>query len=144
MACESTEIDRKTATILTEKMLIGLGDLLSKGIYTLPTLQEKVCVKGGITGEGIKVLEASKIDETFADVFRATHEKFAEDIEEIEKQFRSPFYYSQLIRKILLFYKNFLKKKRANLASNVCTGLSKCIDHIVNSMKCNYLFSSNK
>ena len=72
-------------------MLIGLGDLLSKGIYTLPTLQEKVCVKGGITGEGIKVLEASKIDETFADVFRATHEKFAEDIEEIEKQFRYPF-----------------------------------------------------
>ncbi len=91
MACESTEIDRDTATILTEKMLIGLGDLLSKGIYTLPTLQEKVCVKGGITGEGIKVLEASKIEETFADVFRATHEKFAEDIEEIEKQFRYPF-----------------------------------------------------
>ena len=91
MACESTKIDRKTATILTEKMLIGLGDLLSKGIYTLPTLQEKVCVKGGITGEGIKVLEASNIDETFSDVFRATHEKFAEDIEEIEKQFQSPF-----------------------------------------------------
>lgn len=91
MACESTKIDKKTATILTEKMLIGLGDLLSKGIYTLPTLQEKVCVKGGITGEGIKVLEASNIDETFSDVFRATHEKFAEDIEEIEKQFRSSF-----------------------------------------------------
>ena len=89
-ACQTTEIDRKTATILTEKMLIGLGDLLSKGIYTLPTLQEKVCVKGGITGEGIKVLEAANIDEVFEDVFRATHEKFAEDIEEVEKQFRSP------------------------------------------------------
>ena len=91
MACETTKIDKETATILTEKMLIGLGDLLSKGIYTLPTLQEKVCVKGGITGEGIKVLEESKINETFADVFRATHEKFAEDIEEVEKQFRYPF-----------------------------------------------------
>ncbi len=89
-ACQTTEIDRKTATILTEKMLIGLGDLLSKGIYTLPTLQEKVCVKGGITGEGIKVLEAAKIDDVFEDVFRATHEKFAEDIEEVEKQFRHP------------------------------------------------------
>ena len=89
-ACQTTEIDRKTATILTEKMLIGLGDLLSKGIYTLPTLQEKVCVKGGITGEGIKVLEAAKIDHVFEDVFRATHEKFAEDIEEVEKQFRHP------------------------------------------------------
>ena len=106
----TTEIDRDTATILTEKMLIGLGDLLSKGIYTLPTLQEKVCVKGGITGEGIKVLEASKIEETFADVFRATHEKFAEDIEEIEKQFRYPYYYSQLIQKILIFQKINFKK----------------------------------
>jgi competence protein ComER len=87
-ACESTEIDRKTATILTEKMLIGLGDLLGKGIYTLPTLQEKVSVKGGITGEGIKVLEAAKMQEIFTDLFRATHEKFEEDIEEIEIQFR--------------------------------------------------------
>lgn len=91
MACETTKIDKETATILTEKMLIGLGELLSKGIYTLPTLQEKVCVKGGITGEGIKVLETSKINETFADVFKATHEKFAEDVEEVEKQFRYPF-----------------------------------------------------
>ena len=68
MACESTEIDRDTATILTEKMLIGLGDLLSKGNYTLPSLQEKVCVKGGITGEGIKVMSLN-IEETFATCF---------------------------------------------------------------------------
>ncbi|RID89488.1 late competence protein ComER [Peribacillus asahii] len=87
-ACQSTEIDRKTATILTEKMLMGLGDLLSKGIYTLPTLQEKVSVKGGITGEGIKVLEAAKLHEVFSELLKATHEKFDEDIEEIEKQFR--------------------------------------------------------
>lgn len=90
-ACKSTEIDRKTATILTEKMLIGLGDLLSKGIYTLPTLQKKVSVKGGITGEGIKVLEAAKIDEAFGDLFKATHEKFEEDIVAIEKQFRHDY-----------------------------------------------------
>lgn len=90
-ACQTTEIDRKTATILTEKMLIGLGELLSKGMYTLPTLQEKVCVKGGITGEGIKMLEAAKTDEIFNDIFRATHRKFAEDIEEIEQQFRHPY-----------------------------------------------------
>lgn len=90
-ACQTTEIDRKTATILTEKMLIGIGNLLSKGIYTLPTLQEKVSVKGGITGEGIKVLEAAEIDEAFKDLFRATQEKFAEDIEEVEKHFRYPY-----------------------------------------------------
>ena len=67
-------------------MLIGMGDLLKKGIYTLPTLQEKVCVKGGITGEGIKVLEAQTGD-MFNQLFEATQEKFAEDLEEIEKQF---------------------------------------------------------
>lgn len=90
-ACQTTAIDKKTATLLTEKMLIGLGELLSKGMYTLPTLQEKVCVKGGITGEGIKVLEAAKVEQTFQDVFRATHEKFEEDVAEIERKFQHPY-----------------------------------------------------
>ncbi|MEK3797842.1 late competence protein ComER [Peribacillus sp. FSL H8-0477] len=85
-AVQTTPIDKKTATLLTEKMLIGMGDLLQKGIYTLPALQEKVCVKGGITGEGIKVLEAQTGD-MFNQLFEATQEKFAEDLEEIEKQF---------------------------------------------------------
>lgn len=90
-ACKSTEIDKKTATLLTEKMLIGFGDLLNKGIFTLPSLQEKVSVKGGITGEGIEVLEAAGMNEVFEDLFKATHEKFVEDIKEIEKQFGHPY-----------------------------------------------------
>ncbi|WP_110926934.1 late competence protein ComER [Bacillus massiliglaciei] len=89
-ASDTTLIDKKTATILTENMLIGLGDLLSKGFYTLPTLQEKVCVKGGITGEGIKVLEEETGD-MFKHLFQATHGKFAEDLGETKKQFR-PIY----------------------------------------------------
>ncbi|MFJ7746251.1 late competence protein ComER [Peribacillus sp. NPDC097295] len=89
-AVDTTKIDKKTATTLTGNMLIGLGELLGKGIYTLPTLQEKVCVKGGITGEGIKVLEA-ETGEMFHHLFQATHEKFAEDLEEVEKQFGHPY-----------------------------------------------------
>ena len=89
-ACQTTKIDERTASVLTENMLIGLGDLLGKGIYTLPTLQEKVCVKGGITGEGIKVLEA-ETGKMFQHLFKATHEKFAEDVEEVEKQFGHPY-----------------------------------------------------
>lgn len=89
-AVETTKIDKKTATILTENMLIGLGELLGKGIYTLPTLQKKVCVKGGITGEGIKVLEA-ETGEMFHHLFQATHDKFEEDLEEVEKQFGHPY-----------------------------------------------------
>ncbi|WP_285765410.1 late competence protein ComER [Peribacillus sp. SI8-4] len=89
-ACQTTKIDKETATTLTENMLIGLGELLGKGIYTLPALQEKVCVKGGITGEGIKVLEA-ETGEMFHHLFQATHEKFAEDLHEVEKQFGHPY-----------------------------------------------------
>ncbi|PLS15406.1 late competence protein ComER [Bacillus sp. M6-12] len=86
-ACKATPIDRKTATLLTESMLIGLGDLLKKGVYTLPALQEKVCVKGGITGEGIKVMESAETEEMFEKLFQATHEKFLEEIVKVEKQF---------------------------------------------------------
>lgn len=85
-AVSETKIDEVTATKLASEMLIGLGELLRKGYYTLPTLQEKVCVKGGITGEGIKVLE-KELGDVFEHLFQATHLKFEEDLEETEKQF---------------------------------------------------------
>ncbi|MBD3109980.1 late competence protein ComER [Bacillus sp. AGMB 02131] len=89
-AVEETKIDPNTATVLTEKMLIGLGDLLRSGQYTLPTLQEKVCVKGGITGEGIKVFE-QELGDVFNRVFLATHEKFGDEITKLEKQFEHKY-----------------------------------------------------
>ncbi|WP_042345780.1 late competence protein ComER [Bacillus massiliigorillae] len=89
-ATATTGIDKQTATILTEKMLIGFGDLLKSGQYSLPTLQEKVCVKGGITGEGIKILE-SEVGDMFQQLFQTTHHKFAEEISKIEKQFHEQY-----------------------------------------------------
>jgi competence protein ComER len=85
-AVRKTDISRETATALTSEMIIGLGELLKKGVYTLPTLQEKVCVKGGITGEGIAVLEA-ELNELFDHVFEKTHAKFREELRKIERQF---------------------------------------------------------
>ena len=85
-AVTETEIDNETATKLAGEMLIGLGELLKKGFYTLPTLQEKVCVKGGITGEGIKILE-SELGSVFEHLFQATHSKFDEDLVEVKKQY---------------------------------------------------------
>ncbi|RBP94069.1 competence protein ComER [Cytobacillus firmus] len=85
-AVTETEIDNETATKLAGEMLIGLGDLLKKGFYTLPTLQEKVCVKGGITGEGIKILE-SELGTIFEHLFQATHSKYDEDLVEVKKQY---------------------------------------------------------
>ncbi|MSO01218.1 pyrroline-5-carboxylate reductase dimerization domain-containing protein, partial [Bacillus paralicheniformis] len=69
-AVKETKIDNDTATKLASEMLIGLGELLRQGHYTLPTLQEKVCVKGGVTGEGIKVLE-KEIGDMFEHLFQA-------------------------------------------------------------------------
>jgi competence protein ComER len=85
-AVRKTAITKEQATALTSEMIIGLGELLKKELYTLPLLQEKVSVKGGITGEGIKVLE-SELGELFEHLFEKTHEKFHEDVEEVKKQF---------------------------------------------------------
>ncbi|WP_462412280.1 late competence protein ComER [Neobacillus sp. Marseille-QA0830] len=85
-AVKETAIDEKTATILTSEMIVGLGELLKQQHYTLPSLQDKVCVKGGITGEGIKVLE-NELGEMFEHLFQATHNKFKEDLEKVEHQF---------------------------------------------------------
>lgn len=85
-AVKETEIDQETATKLSSEMLIGLGELLSQNHYTLQTLQEKVCVKGGITGEGIKVLE-SETGDMFEQLFQATHKKFAKELEKTKEQF---------------------------------------------------------
>lgn len=85
-AVKETEIDQTTATKLASEMLVGLGELLSKNHYTLPTLQEKVCVKGGITGEGIKVLE-NDTGEMFEKLFQATHKKFEEELEKVREKF---------------------------------------------------------
>lgn len=85
-AVNVTEIDENTATTLASEMTIGLGELLKQGHYTLPSLQEKVCVKGGITGEGIKVLE-KELGDVFEHLFKATQEKFKEELEKVEMQF---------------------------------------------------------
>jgi competence protein ComER len=85
-AVHETHIDPETATVLASNMLIGLGELLQKGYYTLPTLQAKVCVKGGITGEGIKVLE-NELGAVFEHVFQATQSKFEDDLKGIKGQY---------------------------------------------------------
>lgn len=85
-AVKETVIDENTATVLASEMIIGLGELLKQGHYTLRSLQDKVCVKGGITGEGIKVLEA-ELGDVFEHLFQATHAKFDEDLDKVEMQF---------------------------------------------------------
>ncbi|MFX3624463.1 MAG: late competence protein ComER [Ectobacillus sp.] len=85
-AVHETKITREQATNLASGMLVGMGKLIEKEIFTLETLQKKVCVKGGITGEGIQVME-QELGEVFEHLFQRTHEKYKEDIAEVKEQF---------------------------------------------------------
>lgn len=82
-AHQVTEIPEEKATELTESMVIGLGALFSQKIFSLDELMEKVTVKGGVTGEGIKALEAN-IDGLFTELFEATQRKHWKDKKEIK------------------------------------------------------------
>jgi len=81
---EEIGLSKETATFLTTQMVIGFAGLLGKELFTLPTLQEKVCVPGGITGEGLIALQKG-IPGVFNEVFQRTHAKFAEDLHEVSK-----------------------------------------------------------
>lgn len=87
-AVEETEITEEEATLLASKMIVGMGNLIEKEIFTLPTLQEKVCVKGGVTGEGIKVLE-QEVGDLFHNLIKSTHAKYYEDRDKVGQQFES-------------------------------------------------------
>lgn len=76
-AVEETGISQEEATFLTSEMIVGLASLISKGAFDLPTLQQRVCVPGGVTGAGILALE--NIGDVFNHVFKNTHKKYDED-----------------------------------------------------------------
>lgn len=84
-AIEETGISRDEATFLTSEMVIGLAALLSKGAFDLPTLQQRVCVPGGVTGAGISALE--QLGDVFNDLFKNTHRKYDEDLKEVSDMF---------------------------------------------------------
>lgn len=81
-AVKKTGISREQATELASSMIVGLGHLIHQGKFTLETLQERVCVPGGVTGVGLKVLE-TELGDTFDQLFEETHHKFAEDREAV-------------------------------------------------------------
>jgi competence protein ComER len=83
---EYTKISEEKATYLASEMIIGMGKLLEKEIFTLPTLMKKVCVKGGVTGEALKVFE-NELGPLFDHVVQKTHEKYDEDCGKVTEQF---------------------------------------------------------
>ena len=97
-AVENYRISEDAATYLTTEMIIGMADLLKRGIFSLPALQERVCVPGGITGEGLSALK-EQIPGLFQEVFRRTHAKFSDDTVEMhEHLFGNPHRESEPLR----------------------------------------------
>ncbi|RWZ60012.1 late competence protein ComER [Halobacillus fulvus] len=82
-AHQETGISEEQATLLTENMMVGLGELFSRKIFTLEELMERVTVKGGVTGEGLKALE-KHTGSLFHEMFKATQKKHREDQREVE------------------------------------------------------------
>ena len=84
-AVKETKISQEEATFLTTQMIIGVADLISKGPFDLQTLQQRVCVPGGVTWEGLSALQNAENE--FIELYRRTHKKFREDLHEVQHMF---------------------------------------------------------
>lgn len=88
-AVVETGIPYEEATRLASHMLLGTGKLLTEGRFTPETLQQRVAVPGGITAEGLKLME-HELDGMFNRLIRITHAKYHEDLEKVDAMFLKP------------------------------------------------------
>ncbi|MDU0202241.1 MULTISPECIES: late competence protein ComER [Paenibacillus] len=84
-AVEVTGISPEEATLLASEMTLGTGKLLTTGGFNPTTLQKRVSVPGGITAEGLRILD-EELSGVFSRVIHATHDKYQEDLEKTEQQ----------------------------------------------------------
>jgi competence protein ComER len=85
-AVAETGIPYEQATKLASHMLLGTGGLLTDGGFTPETLQQRVAVPGGITAEGLRLME-HELDGMFNRLIRITHAKYEEDLEKVGAMF---------------------------------------------------------
>jgi competence protein ComER len=81
-AVEETGISYFDASRLACEMLHGTGQLLTTGGFTPGELQKRVAVPGGITAEGLKLLD-HMLDGVFNQLIQLTHAKFEEDVAKV-------------------------------------------------------------
>lgn len=85
-AVRVTNLPREQAVYLTTSMMIGLGRLFESEKFTLQTLQQRVCVPGGVTGEGLNILQ-QEVNDMFDKMFKQTQYKFREDLDAVQNMF---------------------------------------------------------
>src|SRR5690606_34610068 len=82
-AVEMTGIPFEEATRLASQMVLGTGKLLTSGGFTAESLASRVAVPGGITAEGLRLLD-HEMQGVFHQLIRITHAKYEEDVEKVE------------------------------------------------------------
>ncbi|MFD2116158.1 late competence protein ComER [Paenibacillus yanchengensis] len=85
-AVSETGIDRADAERIASHMLLGTGQLLTKGGFSPKQVQQKVSVPGGITAEALRLLEENT-EYLFEAVVRRTHEKYNDDLFKLNTAF---------------------------------------------------------
>ncbi|MCR8631473.1 late competence protein ComER [Paenibacillus radicis (ex Xue et al. 2023)] len=83
---EETGISREEATQLASEMTLGTGKLLTTGGFSPESLQKSVAVPGGITAEGLHMME-KELCGLFNNLIHTTHAKYEEDLEKVEARF---------------------------------------------------------
>ncbi|GIP35882.1 late competence protein ComER [Paenibacillus sp. J2TS4] len=81
-AVEETGIPQQQASALAVQMLVGTGKLLVDGDFTPESLRQRVSVPGGITAEGLQLME-KELNDVFNQLFRITHAKYDEDVAKV-------------------------------------------------------------
>lgn len=83
VAHERTGLPIEIATPLVEKMAYGVVQLLTSENFTFQSLQKRVAVPGGITAEGLRLLN-EELSPIFHRLFQITNDKFREDIVKVK------------------------------------------------------------
>lgn len=87
-AVQLTGINMTEALILSAEMLLGTGRLLTEGGLTPEQLQRRVAVPGGVTAEGLAILE-ERLQGVFPSLIEATHRKHEADLAKLTVLFDS-------------------------------------------------------
>lgn len=85
-AVEESGVSYPVASRLACEMLLGTGKLLTEGGFTPIELQQRVAVPGGITAEGLRLLD-KELTGVFNQLFRITHAKYEEDQAKVAASF---------------------------------------------------------
>ncbi len=87
-AVAETGIPKMEAERLASEMTLGTGMLLTSGKFTPDALRERVSVPGGITAEGLRLMD-QELHGMFNRLIQTTHRKYKEDVDKIESLFFS-------------------------------------------------------